>query len=80
MTVEIQTYLGRIFVFYIHGDPTTIGARLKKWKRSFQLFACGKGVTNPAQKKTLIFTVGAHKRKMYSDNLINDLLMLLTGH
>ena len=58
MTVAIQGDLGGISSFDIHGDPTTVGARWKKWRRSFELFACGKGVTNARQKKALLLHCG----------------------
>ena len=38
--------LGGKSSFEIHGVPTIAGVRWKKWKRSLELFACGKGVTN----------------------------------
>lgn len=56
--------LGGISSFDIHGVPTTVGARWKKWKRSLELFACGKGVTNAAQNKLVFFIVGDRKCKM----------------
>ena len=31
---------------------------MEKWKRSFELFVWGKGVTNPAQKKALLRNCG----------------------
>ena len=58
MAVAIQGDLGGISSFDIHGDPTTVGARWKKWRRSFELFACGKGVTNASQKKALLLHCG----------------------
>ena len=58
MAVAIQADLGGIPSFDIQGGPTTIGARRKKWKRSFELFGCGKGVTNPAQNKALFVHCG----------------------
>lgn len=57
MAVAIQGDLGGISSFDIHGDPTTVGARWKKWKHSFKLFACGKGVTNAAEKKALLLCI-----------------------
>ena len=58
MAVAIQTDLGGISSFDIHGDPTAVGARWKKWKPPFELFASGKGVTNAAQKKALLLHCG----------------------
>ena len=58
MAVAITTDLGGISNFDIHGDPTTVGARWKKWKRSFELVVVGKGVQNAAQKKALLLHCG----------------------
>ena len=58
MAVTITTDLGGISNFDIHGDPTTVGARWKKWKRSFELFVVGKGVQNAAQKKAPLLHCG----------------------
>ena len=52
MAVAITTDLGGITNFDIHGDRTTVGARWKKWKRSFKLFVVGKGVQDATQKKS----------------------------
>ena len=54
MATLINTDLGGIPSFDCYDDPTTIGTRWKKWKRAFQLFVEGKGVTNEAQKKALL--------------------------
>ena len=55
--VAVQGDLGGISSFDIHGDPTTVGASWKKWKHSFKLFACGKGVTDAAEKKALLLCI-----------------------
>ena len=58
MAVAITTDLGGISNFDVHGDPATVGARWKKWKRSFELFVVGKGVQDSAQKKALLLHCG----------------------
>ena len=58
MAVAITTDLGGITNFDIHGDRTTVGARWKKWKRSFKLFVVGKGVQDATQKKALLLHCG----------------------
>ena len=58
MAVAITTDLGGISNFDIHGDPTSVGARWKKWKQSFELFVVGKGVQNAAQEKALLLHCG----------------------
>ena len=61
MAVAITTDLGGISNFDTHRDPTTVGARWKKWKRSFKLFVIGKGVQNTAQKKALLLNCGGQQ-------------------
>ena len=58
MAVAITTDLGGITNFDIYGDPTTVGARWRKWKRSFELFVVGKGVQDAVQKKALFLRCG----------------------
>jgi len=43
MVQAIQTDLGGILQFECHGDPTSVGARLKKWSCAFKLCVEGKG-------------------------------------
>lgn len=50
MAVAITTDLGGISNFDIHGNPTTVGARWKKWKQSFKLFVVGKVVKRSAKE------------------------------
>ena len=56
--MAITTDLDGITNFDIHGDPTTVRARWKKWKLSFELFVVGKGVQDAAQKKALLLHCG----------------------
>ena len=63
MAVTITSDLGGITNFDIHGDPTTVGARWKKWKRSCELFVVGKGVQDAAQKKALLFHCGGPQKQ-----------------
>ena len=65
LAVAIQGDLGGISSFDIHGDPTVVGARWKKWRRSLELFACGKGVTNAVQKKALLHCGGPEMQDVY---------------
>ena len=58
MATPVNTDLGGIPQFDCHGDPTTVGARWKKWKRAFDFFVVGKGITNIAQKKALLLHCG----------------------
>lgn len=52
MAVRISE-LGGISPFEV-GDRSTLGFRWKRWIRSFELFAEGRGVTEAAQKKELL--------------------------
>ena len=36
------------------GDPTSTAPRWKRWKRAFELFAVGKGIKDPTQKRALM--------------------------
>eukprot|EP00112_Aurelia_sp_Birch-Aquarium-sp1_P009823 Seg2131.1 transcript_id=Seg2131.1/GoldUCD/mRNA.D3Y31 product="putative protein K02A2.6" protein_id=Seg2131.1/GoldUCD/D3Y31 len=58
MATPVNTDLGGIPQFDCHGDPTTVGARWKKWKRAFDFFVVGKAITNVAQKKALLLHCG----------------------
>ena len=58
MTTPVTTDLGGIPQFDCHGDPTTIGARWKNWKRAFDFFVVGKGIADVAQKKALLLHCG----------------------
>lgn len=40
--------------FDVVGDPTSLRSRWIRWKRSFEYYAVGKGVTNVSQKKCLL--------------------------
>ena len=46
--------IGSIQPFDCKGDLTSISPRWKRWKKSFQFFVEGKGVTNAEQKKALL--------------------------
>lgn len=61
MAVAITTDLGGISTFDVHGDPTTVGVRWKKWKRSFELFVVGKGMEDAEQKYALLLHCGGQQ-------------------
>ena len=58
MTTAIQTDLGGIPSFDCKGEPTTVGARWRKWRRAFEFFVDGKGVKDPKQMKALLLHCG----------------------
>ncbi|CAM1324638.1 Uncharacterised protein g8732 [Pycnogonum litorale] len=55
MAQQINTDLGGIPNFECHGDSTSVGQR---WKRAFELFVIGKGISDPTQKKALLLHCG----------------------
>ncbi|XP_062600099.1 uncharacterized protein K02A2.6-like [Saccostrea cucullata] len=50
----ILTDVSRIDKFDPHGDVNSVGIRWTRWARAFELFASGKGIEDPAQKKALM--------------------------
>ena len=58
MATSIHTDLGGIPSFDCKGEPTSVGARWRKWRRAFKFFVEGKGVTNPKQMKALLLRCG----------------------
>ena len=58
MATSVHADIGGIPHFECHGDPTTIGARWKKWRRAFELFVEGKGIKDNGQKKALLLHCG----------------------
>lgn len=54
MAAAVSMEIGGLNPFEISGERTSLGFRWAKWLRSFELYAGGKGVTNPEQKKALL--------------------------
>ena len=73
MPVAITTDLSEISNFDILGDPTTVGARWKKWKRSFEVFAVGKEVQNAAWRKALFLHCGGPQTQDVYSTLLEAL-------
>ena len=46
--------LGAVQIFDCKGDITSVSPRWKRWKKSFEFFVDGKGVTNTKQKRALL--------------------------
>lgn len=44
--------------FDIHGEPTSVGQRWRRWIRSFELYKDGKGIQNADQAKALLLHCG----------------------
>ena len=52
MAVNIE--FGNISPFDCKGNPTSVGPRWRRWKRSFEFFLEGKGVKKDSQRKALL--------------------------
>ena len=52
MAVNIE--FGNINPFDCTGNPTSVGPRWRRWKRSFEFFIEAKGITKDAQKQALL--------------------------
>ena len=52
MAVNIE--FGNINSFDCTGNPTSVGPRWRRWKRSFEFFIEAKGITKDAQKQALL--------------------------
>ena len=50
VTVEV----GGLQPFQVKGDPHSISQRWRKWKRAFELYVLGKGITSDSQKRGLL--------------------------
>ncbi|KAF6027672.1 hypothetical protein EB796_014016 [Bugula neritina] len=57
MAVSLDTSASNVRTFSVSTDPMTVGLRWKKWKRAFEYFVVGRGVTNAAQKKALLLNM-----------------------
>ncbi len=57
MAAAVSMEIGGLNPFEISGERTSLGFRWAKWLRSFELYAGGKGVTNPEQKKALLIAL-----------------------
>ncbi|KAF6030125.1 hypothetical protein EB796_011565 [Bugula neritina] len=57
MAVSLDTSASNVRTFSVSTDPLTVGSRWKKWKRAFEYFVVGRGVTNAAQKKALLLNM-----------------------
>ena len=64
MAVAITTDLGGISNFDIHGDPTSVGARWKKWSNHLNYSLLEKEYKTQHKRKLFFFTVEDHNCKM----------------
>ena len=62
VTVEV----GGLQPFQVKGDPHSISQRWRKWKRAFELYVLGKGITSDSQKRGLLLhTAGLEVQDVY---------------
>ncbi|KAF6019012.1 hypothetical protein EB796_022688 [Bugula neritina] len=61
MAVSLDTSTSKVRTFSVSTDPLTVGSRWKKWKRAFEYFVVGRGVTNAAQKKALLLNMAGEE-------------------
>ena len=57
LTVEltpVAVEVGGLLPFQVKGDPHSISQRCRKWKRAFELYVLGKGITSDSQKRGLL--------------------------
>ena len=58
--------VGSLEAFNPKGDPHGLSQRWKRWKRAFNLYVSGKGVTNDLQKRSLLLHVaGMEVQEVY---------------
>ena len=50
----VAVEVGSLQPFQVKGDPHSVLQRWRKWKRAFQLYLLGKGITNDSQKRGLL--------------------------
>lgn len=57
VSAPITLDVGSLEAFNPKGDPHRLSQRWKRWKRAFNLYVSGKGVTNDLQKRSLLLHV-----------------------
>ena len=54
VSTPVAVEVGSLQPFQVKGDPHSVSQRWRKWKRAFQLYVLGKGITNDSQKRGLL--------------------------
>ena len=66
VSTPVAVEVGSLQSFQVKGDPHSVSQRWKKWKRAFQLYVLGKGITNDSQKRGLLLhTAGLDVQEVY---------------
>lgn len=62
----VAVEVGGLQPVQVKGDPHSISQRWRKWKRTFQLYVLGKGITSDPQKqRLLIHLAGLEVQEVY---------------
>ena len=62
----VAVEVGGLQPFQVKGDPHSISQRWRKWKRAFELYVLGKGITSDSQKRSLLLhTAGLEVQDVY---------------
>ena len=62
----VAVEVGGLQPFQVKRDPHSISQRWRKWKRAFQLYVLGKGITSDPQKQGLLLhTAGLEVQEVY---------------
>ena len=66
VSTPVAVEVGSLQPFQVKGDPHSDSQRWRKWKRAFQLYVLGKGITNDSQKRGLLLhTAGLDVQEVY---------------
>lgn len=72
VSTPVAVEVGGLQPFQVKGDPHSISQRWRKWKRAFQLYVLGKGITNDSQKRGLLLhTAGLEVQEVFF-TLVSD--------
>ena len=66
VVTPVAVEVGGLQPFQVKGDPHSISQRWRKWKRAFELYILGKGITSDSQKRGLLLhTAGIEVQDVY---------------
>ena len=66
VVTPVAVEVGGLQPFQVKGDPHSISQRWRKWKRAFELYVLGKGITSDSQKRGLLLhTAGLEVQDVY---------------
>ena len=66
VVTPVAVEVGGLQPFQVKGDPHSISQRWRKWKRAFEVYVLGKGITSDSQKRGLLLhTAGLEVQDVY---------------